>query len=256
MDGHFDNTLDAVSDRDFAIDALHAASLLLVHLSSLGEELVLWTTPEFGFVTLPPDLTTGSSLMPQKRNPDGAELLRSAATLVASDAQAALLIPRSLPLAYNRDLQDAKGPLLRGLPRAILATRVAEAMVAGAQFHPVRLAASLERGNLEATDAADALVRAGVPFREAHGRIAGLVAEAEAAGTTLASLGPAAWNRVGLAAAPPLRTDAKTTPGGPSPKLVRDAVSASRQKLSHFHQAWSARQHRVIEAEKKLEGIA
>ncbi|MHB8585965.1 MAG: argininosuccinate lyase [Thermoplasmatota archaeon] len=256
MDGTFANTLDAVSDRDFAVDALHAGALAAIHFSSLGEEFVLWSTPEFGYVKLPPELTTGSSLMPQKRNPDGAELLRSAASTALADYQACAGILRSLPLAYNRDLQDTKPPLIRTLPRAVMATRLATAMVDTAVFDTRRMREGLARGHPEATDAADLLVRQGVPFREAHHRIATLVAEADRRGTTLSALPVPMLHEAGLPLMPSADPSVKSTPGGPAAKLVRAATDTSWVTLNSWKKTWSDRRATIARAERSLEGIA
>jgi argininosuccinate lyase len=169
------NSLDAVSDRDFALDYLYAVAVCFGHLSRIGEELVLWSTAEFGFVRLGEDSATGSSLMPQKLNPDVAELARGKAGTAIGRLTGLLAVVKGLPLAYDRDLQEDKEPVLGArtdLRGALSALRV---MIEGSEFDSERLANAASDPLLRATDAAEALVRDGVPFREAHEQVAGEV---------------------------------------------------------------------------------
>jgi argininosuccinate lyase len=166
------NSIDAVADRDFALDYLYAAAVLFTHLSRIGEELVLWTTAEFGFATLSEDSATGSSIMPQKLNPDVAELARGKAGTAIGRLTGLLATVKSLPLAYDRDLQEDKPPVFaarRDVTGALAALRV---LVAGLAFDHTRLAAATADPLLLATDAAEALVREGMPFRDAHEQVA------------------------------------------------------------------------------------
>jgi argininosuccinate lyase len=166
------NSLDAVADRDFALDYLYAAAVLFTHLSRIGEELVLWTSAEFGFARLPEAAATGSSMMPQKLNPDVAELARGKAGTAIGRLAGLLAVVKGLPLAYNRDLQEDKEPVFaarRDIRGALAALRV---LVEGLELDVDRLAAACNDPLLRATDAAEALVREGVPFREAHERVA------------------------------------------------------------------------------------
>jgi argininosuccinate lyase len=166
------NSLDAVADRDFALDYLYATAVCFVHLSRIGEELVLWTTAEFGFARLGEDTATGSSMMPQKLNPDVAELARGKAGTAIGRLTGLLATVKSLPLAYNRDLQEDKAPIFAA--RADLAGALAAlaALARGLVFDRERLAAAASDPLLLATDAAEALVRDGAPFREAHEQVA------------------------------------------------------------------------------------
>jgi argininosuccinate lyase len=169
------NTIDAVADRDFALDYLYAAATLFVHLSRIGEELVLWTTSEFGFARLPEEASTGSSIMPQKLNPDVAELARGKAGTAIGRLTGLLATVKSLPLAYDRDLQEDKPPVFaarRDVAGALGAMRV---LVAGLEFDTRRLAAAASDPLLLATDAAESLVAEGVPFRDAHEQVAASV---------------------------------------------------------------------------------
>ena len=169
------NSLDAVADRDFALDYLYAAAVLFTHLSRVGEELVLWTTAEFGFARLPEDAATGSSMMPQKLNPDVAELARGKAGTAIGRLTGLLATIKGLPLSYDRDLQEDKPPVFaarRDVAGALGALRV---LVSGLEFDRERLAHAASDPLLLATDAAEALVCDGVPFRDAHERVAASV---------------------------------------------------------------------------------
>jgi argininosuccinate lyase len=188
------NSIDAVADRDFALDYLYAAAVLFTHLSRIGEELVLWTTTEFGFARLPESSATGSSIMPQKLNPDVAELARGKAGTAIGRLTGLLATVKSLPLAYDRDLQEDKPPVFaarRDVARALGALGV---LVGGLTFVHGRLAAATADPLLRATDAAEALVAEGMPFRDAHEQIAAEVR----AGTFEA---PPAGDRLGDVAA-------------------------------------------------------
>jgi argininosuccinate lyase len=171
------NTVDAVADRDFALDYLYAAAVLFVHLSRIGEELVLWSSAEFGFARLPDEAATGSSMMPQKLNPDVAELSRGKAGTAIGRLTGLLATVKGLPLAYNRDLQEDKQPVFdarRDVREALAALAV---LVRGLRFDRERLAAAAADPLLLATDAAEALVAEGVPFRDAHEQVARAVRE-------------------------------------------------------------------------------
>ena len=170
------NSLDAVADRDFALDYLYAAAVCFVHLSRIGEELVLWTTAEFGFARLGEDAATGSSMMPQKLNPDVAELARGKAGTAIGRLTGLLATVKGLPLAYNRDLQEDKAPVFAA--RADLAGALGALTGARAAGSSSTASGSLPRRAdplLLATDAAEALVREGMPFRDAHEQVAGSV---------------------------------------------------------------------------------
>jgi argininosuccinate lyase len=167
-----ENSLDAVADRDFALDYLYACALLFSHLSRIGEELVLWSSSEFGFVRLPEDAATGSSAMPQKLNPDVAELVRGKAGTALGRLAGLLATMKGLPLAYNRDLQEDKPPVFDARRDVRLALPALEALVRGLELDRGRLAAATADPLLLATDAAEALVAGGVPFRDAHEQVA------------------------------------------------------------------------------------
>ncbi len=169
------NSMDAVADRDFALDYLYAVALLFVHLSRIGEEIVLWTTAEFGFARLPEDAATGSSMMPQKLNADVAELARGKAGTAIGRLTGLLATMKGLPLAYNRDLQEDKPPVFGARADAKAALDALTALVTGLEFDRERMAAACADPLLRATDAAEALVREGTPFRDAHEQVASQV---------------------------------------------------------------------------------
>jgi argininosuccinate lyase len=166
------NSIDAVSDRDFALDYLYAAAVLFTHLSRIGEELVLWTTSEFGFARLPESAATGSSMMPQKLNPDVAELARGKAGTSIGRLTGLLAVVKGLPLAYDRDLQEDKPPVFAARADVAAALEALAVLVRGLAFDRGRLAAACADPLLRATDAAEALVREGIPFRDAHEQVA------------------------------------------------------------------------------------
>jgi argininosuccinate lyase len=223
------NSLDAVSDRDSAIELLFAIALAAVHLSRLGEEIVLWTTREFGFMTLADAFATGSSLMPQKKNPDVGELARGRAGRALGDLVALLAVVKNLPLSYNRDLQEDKRPLL-GAPEALALTADALAgAIETATFHADAMEAALGSGEALATDAAEYLVEKGVPFREAHEAVGKAAAFAAKAGRPMSRLTAAEWagfhrkfEKDVLRCFDPRRSlRRRELPGGPGPRAVR-----------------------------------
>jgi argininosuccinate lyase len=175
--GQIRNSLDAVADRDFALDYLYAAAVLFTHLSRIGEEIVLWATAEFGFVRLPETAATGSSMMPQKLNPDVAELVRGKAGTAIGRLTGLLAAVKGLPLAYDRDLQEDKSPVFATRRDVLLALQALTALVSGLEVDRDRLAKAASDPLLYATDAAEALVRKGMPFRDAHEQVAERVRE-------------------------------------------------------------------------------
>jgi argininosuccinate lyase len=171
------NSIDAVADRDFALDYLYAAALLFVHLSRVGEEIVLWASAEFGFARLPETAATGSSMMPQKLNPDVAELVRGKAGTAVGRLTGLLATVKGLPLAYDRDLQEDKSPVFVTRRDVRLALDALTVLVSGLEVDRDRLAKAASDPLLLATDAAEALVRKGMPFRDAHEQVAARVRE-------------------------------------------------------------------------------
>jgi argininosuccinate lyase len=162
------NSIDAVSDRDFLLEFIAAASILFVHLSRLADELVLWSSLEFGFVELPDDYCTGSSMMPQKKNPDVPELIRGKTGRVFGHLQALLTIMKGLPLAYNRDLQEDKVPLFDTVETVKTSVQIMSEVIAGMKVRQERMSSAVKDGFMNATDLADYLVERGIAFRDAH----------------------------------------------------------------------------------------
>ncbi len=182
------NSLDAVSNRDFALDHLYACATCAMHLSRLGGEIVLWSSQEFGFCEPDDSFASGSSIMPQKKNPDAAELLRGKAPRVASSLASLLGTLHGLPLAYSKDMQEDKEPLFDATDTLELCLQAATRMLEGLRFNRERLAAAAGDEFLAATDLADVLVREGIPFREAHGVVGGIVRTALERGKSLSEL--------------------------------------------------------------------
>ena len=175
FDGVTENAMDTVSSRDFILEFLSAASILMVNLSRLCEEMVIWSSPEFSFVELSDEVCTGSSIMPQKKNPDVAELTRGKAGRVIGDLISVLVVIKGLPLSYNRDLQEDKEPLFDAVDTVEGALRAVALMIRGASFHRERMRDMALEGFTDATDLADYLVEKGVPFREAHSVVGRMV---------------------------------------------------------------------------------
>ncbi len=188
FDGVAENSLDAVSNRDFVLDYLSAAATCAMHLSRLGAEIVLWSSEEFGFLELSESFTSGSSLMPQKKNPDAAELLRAKAPRIAAHLNALLGVMHALPLAYNKDMQEDKEHLFDTVDTLNLCLEAATGMLRTAEFDRERLAGAAADEFAAATDVADLLVRRGVPFRESHAIVGGLVRHALKEGRQLSEL--------------------------------------------------------------------
>ncbi len=184
------NSIDAVANRDFALDYLNAAATCATHLSRLGAELVLWSSAEFAFCELPDAWSAGSSIMPQKKNPDAAELLRAKAPRVVAHLAGLHGVMHALPLTYNKDLQEDKEHVFDTSDTLELALAAALGMISGVSFHRARLAEAASDELIAATDVADLLVRRGMPFREAHGVVASLVRLAVDSGRPLSELTP------------------------------------------------------------------
>ncbi len=235
-----ENSIDAVSNRDFVLDYLSAAATCATHLSRLGAELVLWSSQEFGFLVLPDAWTSGSSLMPQKRNPDAAELLRAKAPRIVGHLTALHGVLHGLPLTYNKDLQEDKEHLFDTVDALELCLAAATGMVAGARFVRDRMAAAATDDIIAATDLADLLVRRGVPFREAHGIVGGLVRTAVDSGRALAELTDAELTAasedldpaaVRAALEPSAWLESKVSQGGTALERVREQLAAARGAL-------------------------
>ena len=235
------NSIDAVSDRDFVVDYLHAAALTAVHLSRLAEEIVLWASQPFGFVRLPDAWSTGSSIMPNKRNPDAAELVRGHSASIIGSLVTLLVLLKGLPLAYSKDLQDDKPPLFQAHDLLALSLAAMAGMIADLEFVPERMRAAAAAGHATATDLADWLAReAGVPFREAHHIAGRAVAAAEAEGVALDQLTIEQYRaidpRIDERVLPHLSVEAsaqsRRSAGGTAPELVGQAIAAARAAIA------------------------
>ncbi|MDP9321294.1 MAG: argininosuccinate lyase [Chloroflexota bacterium] len=232
LDGAFRNSIDAVSDRDFVAELAFVAALCAVHASRLGEELVLWSTAEFGFVELSDEHATGSSIMPQKKNPDVAELVRGRAGRIIGDLVAVLTTLKGLPLAYDGDLQEQRVPLYDAATAAP-ALEALTLVIRGLRFDRDAMRQATERGMLAATDLADHLAARGVPFREAHEIVGQIVRDRLGAGKDLAGLTTADLRgydkRFGDDAADGATVArslaARRSPGGTAPERVREALA-------------------------------
>ncbi len=239
MPGAFDNSIDAVSDRDFALEFLGAGTILAVHLSRLAEDLVLWATEEFGFARPADADATGSSMMPQKRNPDVAELVRGKAGRVLGALVSLATAMKGLPLAYDRDLQEDKEPAFDAYDTLSGGLEALAAMVRGLTFDTERMAAAASGGFLLATDLAEHLVSKGMPFRDAHHLTGTIVAELEATDRAFDDVGPDEWAgwspllgpEVAELLTPERAVRRRTTPGGTSPESVAGQLVALRARL-------------------------
>jgi argininosuccinate lyase len=232
FDGVAPNSLDAVSDRDFAVETAAALALAQAHLSQLGEQWVLWASAEFGFADIDEAYATGSSIMPQKRNPDMAELVRGKAGRVYGDLMALLTVLKGLPLAYNKDLQEDKEAFFDAVDTVQACTRIAAEMVAATAFRTERLRAAAGADLSTATDLADHLAQRGVPFRTAHGVVGALVRYCQEQGRELPDLSLDELRRfspafeaeaVGITAERVVA--ARRAFGGTAPERVREAIA-------------------------------
>ena len=234
------NSLDAVSDRDFALDFLYICSTTALHLSRLAEELILWASQPFGFVRLPDSLSTGSSIMPQKKNPDAAELVRGHSGRVIGSLTSLMITMKGLPLAYSKDMQDDKPPVFEAAGLMALGIAAMTGMIAQSTFNTTRMRAAAELGYATATDLADWLVRvAGIPFREAHHITGSAVKLAESRGVALDALPledlKSIDARIDESVYSALSVDAsvaaRASYGGTAPDQVRLQVARARQAL-------------------------
>ncbi len=240
--GVYANSLDGVSDRDFAIEFLCAASLVMVHLSRLSEEVIMWASQEFSFVTLKDSCATGSSIMPQKKNPDVPELVRGKAGRVFGHLQGLLVLMKGLPLAYNKDLQEDKEALFDSV---ITVKACLEAMTIllqeGMTFNPTRLSQAVNEDFSNATDVADYLAAKGVPFREAYNLVGKVVKTSIAQGKLLKDLTLAEWQAlhpafaddIYAAIAPKTVVSARNSFGGTGFEQVRQALATAQAKLAN-----------------------
>ena len=234
FDAVFDNSLDGVADRDFVAEALFAVSLLGVHLSRIGEEWILWASTEFGFVTLDDGFSTGSSMMPQKKNPDIAELARGKAGRLIGHLTGFLTTLKGLPLTYNKDMQEDKEPLFDAVDTVRLTLLALDGMISTTTFNTEAMAAQAASPYAAATDLAEWLVARGMPFRDAHAVVGEKVRRALAGEGSLGEL-VAADPQLGDEAAallePGVSATRRTTRGGGSPAAVADQLERFRARL-------------------------
>jgi argininosuccinate lyase len=239
FDGVCANSLDAVSDRDFAIEFCACAALIMTHISRLSEELVLWMSPRYGFIRLPDRFCTGSSIMPQKKNPDVPELARGKTGRVAGHLMALLMLMKAQPLAYNKDNQEDKEPLFDSVDTLADTLAIFTDMVAGIEVDARAMRAAALQGYSTATDLADYLVKKGLPFRDAHEAVARAVRQAEARGCDLAALSLVELQQhsplVGADVFKVLTLEGSLASrdhvGGTAPKRVRAAIRRARKSL-------------------------
>jgi argininosuccinate lyase len=235
------NSLDSVSDRDFALDYLSSAAQCSLHLSRLAEELIIWASAPFGFVKLSDEFSTGSSIMPQKRNPDAAELVRGHSGRIFGAFTSLMVTMKGLPLAYSKDMQDDKEPVFDARDLLVLSLEALAGMVETVEFVPERMRDAASQGYSTATDLADWLVReANVPFREAHHITGRAVRAAEERGCDLADLPLGVLkeidDRISERVFDVLSVDAsvssRTSYGGTAPERVREQIAAAKEALN------------------------
>jgi argininosuccinate lyase len=241
------NSIDAVSDRDFVAEFLFCAAMIGVHLSRLGEEVVLWTTREFRWVELDDAYSTGSSIMPQKKNPDVAELARGKAGRLVGDLMTVLMVLKGLPLAYDRDLQEDKEPVFDAVDTLLLVLPAIAGMISTMHVDAERLSSTAADGFALATDVAEHLVRRGVPFREAHEAVGHLVVWCtvhecdliDVSDSDLLSISEHLTADVRDVLSVDGALAARAATGGTSPKRVREQLDAVRETV-HEQAAWAA----------------
>ena len=234
------NSLDAVSDRDFAMEFLSVSAIAAMHLSRLGEELVLWSSQPFNFVRMADAYATGSSIMPQKKNPDGAELLRGKSGRIASQFDRLLLVMKGLPLAYNKDTQEDKEPVFEAAEQLSLCLQVAAGMIETMQVNAPAMRKATEAGYPTATDLADWLVSTlNIPFRDAHHITARIVETAQSQGCTLEALPlstmqkiePGITDAVYTALSVDASLNRRTSYGGTAPARIKEALVMARKGM-------------------------
>ncbi|MHB1584933.1 MAG: argininosuccinate lyase, partial [Acidimicrobiales bacterium] len=230
----FENSLDAVSDRDFVAEALFDLALLGIHLSRIGEEIVLWSSDEFGFCVLGDTYATGSSMLPQKKNPDVAELARGKAGRLVGHLTGLLVTLKGLPLAYNRDLQEDKEPLVDAVHQVTLALRALSGLLATAAWNQERMQSAADSSDSAAVDLAELLVERGMPFRRAHALVGGLVRDSLERHVPLVELVAAHPDLGDEAAAllePGVAVTRRTTPGGAGPAAVAEQLERFARRI-------------------------
>jgi argininosuccinate lyase len=238
--GALANSIDAVSDRDWVAEFLFAAAMIGVHLSRLGEEVVLWTSREFAWATLDDAWSTGSSIMPQKKNPDVAELIRGKSGRLIGDLTGLLATLKGMPFAYNRDLQEDKEPVFDAVDQLLLVLPAVTGMVATLRFDTIRMSTSAPEGFALATDIAEWLVKRGVPFRDAHEIAGACVREAESRGVELWDLDDEVLAEISAELTPEVRdvlslegsVSSRASFGGTAPARVREQIADVRNVVA------------------------
>jgi argininosuccinate lyase len=236
------NSMDVSADRDFGLDFLYAASVAMLHLSRLAEDWILYSSEEFGWLELADGVTSGSSLMPQKKNPDSLELIRGKSGRVFGDLSSLFVTLKGLPMTYNRDMQEDKEPLFDAATQLTASLEMIEAVIDSTHLNPLRPAAAAEDSWVVATDLAEALARAGVPFHQAHQLVGQLVLESVKQGKK-----PSDWTASALTAFAPEFTSemsrllnpsegvkTRELPGGTGPAAVSDALDQAEARLREF----------------------
>lgn len=228
----FENSLDASSDRDFVMDVVFASAIAALHLSSLAEEVVLWSTTEFGFVTLPEELSTGSSLMPHKKNPDLAELIRGRTGRLAGNLVSLMLTAKALPLGYSRDLQETKMPLFNSVDSLLDTLNMMQSIIAGIKFNKTRMKEAASDQYSFSVEAVDELVRNNVPFRKAHKIIGGVVAESMDKKESFSELLRGKWPTMDFPVDAEESVEKRSTPGASSLLSIEMQLKNSASELS------------------------
>ena len=238
------NSMDAVSDRDYMLDFVSASATCMMHLSRLAEELIVWSTDEFGFASLGEAFTSGSSIMPQKRNPDYAELVRGKTGRVYGALMALLSTLKGLPLTYNRDLQEDKAPLFDAADTVLASLDATEGMVRTARFDAARMRRAMDESAALATDYADYLVAKGVPFRQAHIIVTDMTRMANDAGKRLCDLSldelrsaSSHFDKDALEITAESSIASRDVPGGAAPRRVREALQHAYGRVWRAHAA-------------------
>jgi argininosuccinate lyase (EC 4.3.2.1) len=239
MDAVFANSMDAVSDRDFVLEAVFAGSLIMTHLSRMCEEIIIWANPNFGYVRLPDQYSTGSSIMPQKKNPDSCEIMRGKTGRVVGSLMGLLVLVKGLPMTYNRDMQEDKEPFFDADKTVTSSLGIMSGLLSQLEFVPEKMLATVKRGFLNATELADYLAAKGVPFREAHHITGAAVGYAESRGVGLEDLSIEEMQRfsgqidedVYHVLDYRVAVERRTSPGGTGPESVNTQINSLRDWL-------------------------
>lgn len=249
----FHNSLEATSDRDFVLDVVYASSIIALHLSSLSEEVVLWSSSEFNFVTLPENLATGSSLMPHKKNPDVAELIRGRTGRLAGNMVSLMMTAKALPLGYSRDLQETKKPLFSSVDSILDDLNMMKALMAGIRFNTKAMKEAASDQLSYSVEAVDELVRNGMPFREAHRIIGEKVAESLESGDEFSGLLKHKWPHMDFPSNAGESVEKRSSPGASSLRSIKRQLEASDSEYAQLR-SWLRRAGRLTASVSKLLG--